>query len=170
MAISTSAGTRVFIGPVVNISTIKAMTDEAALTFFEDIEDNDWTEVEEVESLGEFGDSTQPATFAALKDSRMTKLKTVRDAGTLAVVVGRDELDPGQMALVAAEKTKFNNAFKVVFADERDENYSPSTEYFGGMVLSRATTVGAVTDVTKRNFGVAINTAIYVDPTDPTGS
>jgi len=39
----------------------------------------------------------------------------------MAVVVGRDPLDAGQAALVAAEKTRFNYALKLAYNDARDD-------------------------------------------------
>lgn len=170
MAISKSAGARFYIGPVVNVDTVEAMDESAALSFFEAIASEDWTEVEEIESFGELGDNSQVATFASFKRRRVRKLKTTRDAGTMAIVVGRDPLDNGQIALVAAEKTDFNYAFKVVYDDAREEAYSPSTEYFGGVVISRPTMLGSAQDVTKRTFNIGVNTAVFSDDTDPTGS
>ena len=170
MAISTSAGARIFIGQTVNVTTIEAMSAEVALAFWEAIAEEDWTEIEEVESISQFGDTSQVANFVSLGKRRVRKLKTTKDAQTTTLTVGRDPLDPGQMKLSAAQKTDFNYAFRVIYNDARDENYSPSTDYFGGMVLSEPVTVGAATDVTKRTFEVGINTAIYEDPSDPTGS
>lgn len=170
MAISKSAGARFYIGPVVNADAIEAMNEAAALAFFEAIVEGDWTEVEEIESFGELGDSAGVATFASMKRRRVRKLKTVRDAGTLSIVVGMDRLDDGQVALVAAEKTDFDYAMKIVYADEREEGYSPSTDYFGGMVMSRPTNIGDAQAITKRTFPIAINTSIIPDDTDPSGS
>jgi len=170
MAIHKTAGARFYIGPVVNPDTVEALSDSAALDFFEAIVTNDWTEVEEIESFGDLGDNSEVATFASVADRRVRKLKTTRDAGTMAVVCGRDPLDDGQTAMIAAEKTDFNYAFKLVYNDARDEDHSPSTEYFGGMVMSRPTNIGGVQDVTKRTFNIGVNTAIYADDSDPTGS
>lgn len=170
MAIHKTAGARFYIGPVVNPDTIEAMNEAAALAFFEAIADNQWTEVEEIESFNDLGDNSDVATFASVSDRRVRKMKTTRDAGTMAVVCGRDALDEGQIALIAAEKTDFNYAFKLVYNDARTEDYSPSTEYFGGMVMSRPTNIGGVQDVTKRTFNIGVNTAVYADDTDPTGS
>ena len=150
MAISTSAGARIFIGHTVNVDAIEAMTDEAALAFWEAIAEEHWTEVEEVESISQFGDTSQVANFVSLGKRRVRKLKTTKDAQTTTLTVGRDPLDAGQIALSAAQKTDFNYAFRVIYNDARDENFSPSTDYFGGMVLSEPITVGAATDVTKR--------------------
>ncbi len=171
MAIHKTAGARFYIGPVIVPDTVEALGDDAALAFFQAFsDDTDWVEVEEVESFGDLGDNSEVAKFASVADRRIRKLKTTRDAGTMAVVCGRDPLDEGQIALVAAERTDFNYAFKLVYNDAREESYSPSTEYFGGMVMSRPTNIGSVQDVTKRTFNIGVNTAIYADDTDPTGS
>lgn len=170
MAVHKTAGARFYIGPVANPDTIEAMTDENALAYFEAIVEGDWEEVQEIESFGDLGDNTEVATFASVADRRIRKFKTTRDAGTMALVCGRDPLDDGQIALIAAEKSDFNYAFKLVYADEREEAYSPTTEYFAGMVLSRPTNLGGVGDITKRTFNIGVNTAIYSDDTDPTGS
>lgn len=170
MTVSKTAGARFYIGPVADTDAIQAMTDEAALAYFEAITSGDWTEVEEIESLGDLGDNSEVATFTSLKDRRVRKMKTTRDAGTMAVVCGRDPLDEGQIALVAAEREDFNYAFKVVLADKRGEAYSPSTLYFAGMVMSQPINLGGVQDVTKRTFNVGVNSAIFEDTTDPTGS
>lgn len=170
MAISTSAGAKFFIGPSVNPDAIEALSEAAALAAFEAVIEGDWTEVDEVESLGEVGDSAEVANFSSLGKRRVRKLKTVFDAGTMAIMVGRDPLDPGQIAMEDAQKTDFNYRFRIQYNDARDENHSISTDYFAGQVLSRQVNIGSATDITKRSFNVAVNTAIYSDPSDPTGS
>jgi hypothetical protein len=163
MAVSKTSGTRYYIGPVVDTDAIQALTDEDAVTYFEGLS---WTEVEEIESFGSFGDTAATVSFASVKDRRMRKYKTTRDGGTMAIVCGRDPLDAGQIALAAAERTDFNYAFKVVFADHRDADHTDSVEYFGGMVISRPTNLGGVGDITKQDFNVEVNTAIYAVPSD----
>lgn len=167
MSISTTAGARFFIGPVVNVSTINAMTDENALLFFEAIVDGDWEEIFEIEDLGERGDSAEEITFTALNNRRVRKLKGPRDAGTQEIVCGRDPLDDGQQAMIAAEKTDFDYAFKAILADAPDENHSNSIEYMAGMVLGAPTNLGNVSNVTRSTFSVGINTAIYAVPSEP---
>lgn len=159
MAAHKTAGTRLYIGPVANTDTIQAMTDEDAVTYFEGL--SGWIEVEEIESFGDLGDNSEVATFASVKDRRMRKWKTVRDAGTMAIVCGRDPLDAGQDALIAAEKSDYSYAFKLVYADAPDSDYVASVEYFAGMVMSRPTNLGGVQDITKRTFNIGVNTAIY---------
>ncbi len=171
MTIHQTKGTRMYIGPVQNIDTIKdAANDAARLAIFEAIIEGDWDEIEEIESLGDLGDNSEVATFAAVLDGRVTKLKTTRDAGTMVVVCAHDELDVGQIALGAAEGTDFNYAFRVVYNDARTPQHSPTTDYFAGLVMSRPKNLGSVQDVTKRTYNIGVNTAVITDPTDPTGS
>lgn len=170
MAVSKTAGARFYIGPVLNPDTVGAMSEASALTYFEGISGGDWDEVGEIESFGDLGDNSEVATFASVADRRVRKFKTTRDAGTMTIVCGKDELDDGQLAMIAAEKTDFNYAFKLVYNDAADETASPTTDYFGGMVMSRPSNIGGVQDITKRTFNLGVNTAIYTDETDPTGS
>lgn len=168
--ISASAGAKIYIGPEVALSTFAGMNKAAAIANFVAVSEGDWDELTPVESLGEFGDQASPITFASLGDARMIKLKGVRDAGTLAIVCGYDGEDAGQLAAVAAEESSSNFRFRIVLNDEPTSEYSPSTFYFAGQVLSRAVNVADVNSVTKRTFNVAINTAVWDDPADPTGS
>lgn len=170
MATHNTAGTRFYIGPVVDKDTLKVLSNAAGVANFEAVAEEDWTEVEEIESFGRLGDTSQTNSFTAVKDARVDKKKTTRDAGTLALVCGNDRLDDGQIALAAAEGTPFNYRFKVAYNDARDDDYSPSTDYFAGMVLSKEVNLGDVQARTKREFNIAINTQIFEDVTDPTGS
>jgi len=79
----------------------------------------------------------------------------------MALVCGRDPLDAGQDAAIAAEKTDYDYAFKLVYSDAPDSDYANSVEYFAGMVVSRPTNLGGVQDMTKRTFNIGVNTAIY---------
>jgi ribosomal protein L19 len=164
MAVSKTAGTRFYIGPDVNPDTIEAMIDADAVTYFEGL--SGWTEVEEIESFGDLGDNSEVATFASVKDRRMRKFKTIRDAGTMVIVCGRDPLDAGQVALVAAEKADLSYAFKIVYADHRDADHTDSVEYFAGMVMSRPTNLGDKSAMTKNTFNIGVETAVYAVPSD----
>jgi hypothetical protein len=149
----------VFIGPVVNPDAINAMSNEDAVSYFEGL--SGWVEVEEIEDLGERGDSAEEIVFTAVGNRRARKLKGPRNAGTQALVVGRDPLDDGQQELVAAEATDFNRAFKTVYSDKVDASHTDSVEYYAGLVMSKPTNLGNVSNVTRRTFNVAINTGIY---------
>lgn len=168
--VSASAGTKIYIGPEVALSTLTALSEAAGLANFEAINEGDWDEITPVESVGEFGDQANPITFASLGDQRMLKLKGVRDAGTLAIVCGYDAEDAGQIAATAAEKSPSNYRFRIVLNDEPTSAYSPSTFYFAGQVMSRSINVADVNAVTRRTFNVGINSLVYEDPADPSGS
>lgn len=159
MAIHKTAGAKFYIGPVVNPDDLNNLSDAAAIDLFEAL--TGWKEVEEIEDLGDHGDSAEAITFTAIGNRRVRKLKGAKDAGTKNIVVGRDPLDDGQVALAAGEGTDFNYAFKVVHADARTADYTDSVEFFGGMVMSKSTGQGSVNTVTRRTFPIGINTAIY---------
>jgi hypothetical protein len=159
MAISTTAGAKVFIGPV-RTSATDILSEYAALT--------PWVEIGEVESLGEFGDESTAVTFLSVGDARTRKLKGSRDAGTITLTVGRDPLDAGQIALRAAEKTKFEYAFKVVAADAPDEDYTDTTFYFGALVMSARDSFGGADDVTRTTYSLGINTEVFEATADDT--
>ena len=150
MAITTAAGSKIYIGPVRTAAT-DTIAEYAALA---------WVEIGEVETLGEFGDESASVNFLAVGDARNRKLKGARDAGTLALTVGRDPLDPGQTALRAAEKGKFEYAFKVVAADAPDEDHTDSVYYFGALVMSARDNYGNADNVVRTTFNLGINTEI----------
>lgn len=157
MAISTTSGTKAYIGPV-RVSTVDTLAEYVALT--------PWVLIGEVENYGEFGDESSSVSFLSVGDARTRKLKGSRDAGTIALVCGRDPLDPGQLALRAAEKTKFEYAFKIVASDAPDEDFTDTTYYFGALVMSGRNNLGGADDVTKISFNLGINTEIFEAPAE----
>lgn len=149
MALSDGIGTRLFIGPV---ATSDDPSTYAALT--------PWVEVSEIETIPEFGDSSATITFASLSAGRQRKRKGVRDAGDITITAGKVVGDPGQAAMVAAEKTKFRYAFKVVEADAPDEDWTDTTYYFAALVNSARVNVGANNAVNKRAWNLLIDTEV----------
>lgn len=161
MAIHKTAGAKFYVGPVVNPDDVNGLTDSAAIDYFEAIASNLWVEVEEIEDLGDHGDTSEAVTFTAVGDRRVRKQKGAKDAGTKTIVVGRDPLDDGQVALVAAEATDFNYAFKVVHSDARAATFTDSVEYFAGLVMAKSVGQGSVNTITRRTFPIGINTPIW---------
>lgn len=147
MSVEGSSGTRVYIGPVTAAATGSAY---AALT---------WVEIGSVETVGDIGDSAASVTFTGLAAARVRKFKGPRDAGDVAVVCGADPLDTGQIAAIAAEAAKFAYAFKVVLEDSADANDTDSVIYFHAKVMSKNRSIGGASDVLKRTFNLAIDTA-----------
>lgn len=153
MAISSTVGTRVFIGPVTTSDDPATYT---SLTY---------VEIGEVESIGEFGDEASAITFTSLSDSRVRKLKGARDAGTVAVTVANDPTDAGQEDAIDAEKSKATFAFKVVAADNPDGTEDDgSAFYFGAKIMSARVNPGAANAVITRTFSLGIDTAIHEVP------
>jgi hypothetical protein len=149
MAITTASGSKFYIGPVTN--ELDDAAGMAALT---------WVEVGEVETLGEFGDEASTVTFASIGDGRVRKLKGARDAGTMEITVGRDPRDAGQIAMKAAERTKFQYAMRVTAADAPDENDTDSVYYFLALVSSARDNYGENDNVVRTTFAVQINSEI----------
>lgn len=146
----TATDAQIFIGPVVKADTDTAQ-EFSALTY---------VEIDMVEDLGEFGDEDNIVTGTTLKDGRVRKAKGAADAGTLALVCFHDPLDAGQAALIAAAKTKKNYAFKIVLPDAPDNTYSSTTIYFRALVSSRRLRVGTNDNLIRRNYSLAINSAL----------
>lgn len=149
MAIASTTGAKIYIGPVTAATTVSAY---AALSY---------TEIKDVESISEFGDQAAAVNFTSLSDSRVRKRKGVKDAGDITVVCAHNPLDAGQLAALAAENTDFAYAFKVVLADGADANDTDSTFYFHALVMSERLNIGSANEIVKRNFMLAIDTAIY---------
>lgn len=154
MTITSAAGAKVFIG-----TTVLATTESAFAA-------DTYTEIKEVEDLGELGDESEAITFAPLGEARVRKLKGARDAGTLVLVVGRDPLDPGQIALKAAEKTSFEHNIKIVANDAPDADHTNSVYYFRGLVMSARDNYGQQNNVVRTTFNIGINSAILEVPAE----
>lgn len=160
MAINTALGAKISIGTTL---AIDFTTDQSAI---DDFESDVYTELSEVESMGEFGDEANDVTFASLSDARMRHLKGVRDAGVMEVVVGRDPADVGQNAAKAAQRTKFQYNFKVELEDAVDLNHSNSVFYFRALVMSARDEIGEADNVVRTTFNLGINTEIIEIPSE----
>lgn len=155
----TASGTKFYIGPsMATLPTTQAQ--------YEAIPEGSWIEVGLVETVGEYGDSSAPSTFAALGDGRQRKGKGARDAGDLALTVGHDAEDAGQSALVDAEGTTVNYPFRVILPNPLDAEGEGETHYFRGLVMSKRFNIGGNDNVVRRTFQIAVNSeVIEVKPT-----
>jgi hypothetical protein len=151
MPIFATAGTKLHIGGVIeakNSDFTQADFDSAT-----------WTEIAPLESLGSVGDTSEVINFDAIGYSRRLKLKGVRDAGTMEVVVGIDYADPGQIALLAAEKTPHDYAFRLVFNDA-PEGGTPSERLFIAKVMSVSEALDEANSVMRLNASLAVNSNV----------
>lgn len=161
MTINTTGGAGLYIG---GTTAIDFSTDQAALNAFEAI--TGWIKVGELEDLGEIGDSSADVPFNALGANRVRHLKGSRDAGTMTVVAGDDPSDPGQQALRAAERTKYNHNFMIIYEDAPDASSTDSVDYFRALVMSARKQNGTADNVMRRTFALGINSSVITVDSD----
>lgn len=151
MAIYTTAGARLYIG-----GPLAAKSSDFELA---DFDSQDWTEIDETEGLGSAGDTSAEVTFDGINSGRTRRLKGTKNAGSMDVVCGLDPADPGQIALVAAERTKNDFAFRVVLADAPPGG-TPSERLFVAQVGSASEQFDTANSVMKLNASLWINSNI----------
>lgn len=144
MPIITASGTKIEIGAIA-ADTVNTKAAYEALTPF--------VVIGRVESYGDFGDERAAVTFNSVGSGRIEKAKGSADAGTLALTVGYDPQDAGQIAVEAALASIQNFAFRVTFPDK-------SIQYFRGLVMSKRRSVGSADNVIKRVFSIGINSEL----------
>jgi hypothetical protein len=155
--IQTTSGSKFFISAAAAASTVDTVAEYEALTF---------TEVGEVEDLGNVGDVSTEVTGAAIGDSRIRKAKGARNAGTMNVICFDSvPSDTGQTALINAEKTVDNYAFKVEFP--APAYGTPEIWYFRGLVMSNELRLGTNDNIRRKAFNIGVNSAITIDPAGP---
>ncbi|MBP2495383.1 hypothetical protein ABID82_002284 [Methylobacterium sp. PvP062] len=152
MAIKTASGTRIWIGTAVDPDTVTLTSLKAITT---------WTEIKKVESFGDYGDESAAVEFSEVGRGRKEKAKGVRDAGTLALAVGLVQGDPGQLAMILAEGSSSNYAFRIETPDGPTDDDDNTIEYFAGLVMSKKKNVGTSDNVLRRNFSIGINSEIF---------
>ncbi len=116
-------------------------------------------EIGETEGLGSIGDTAAEISFDGIGSNRTRRLKGTRNAGTMEVVCGVDYADAGQVALLAAEKTIFDYAFKLVLNDAPPAG-SPSERYFVAAVGSASEALDTANNVMKLNATLWVNSNV----------
>jgi hypothetical protein len=131
-------------------------TDAQALQEFKD---GDYVEVQWLEDMGEFGAESAALERKFIDKEYAEKIKGSRDAGTMALVVGRDPMDAGQKAMLAAEadSSHLTYSFKVILNDKPSTNGTPTTYYFKGIVTSAKVNMGDEAKPTTVTFNIAIS-------------
>ena len=154
MPINTGAGTRFSIGPRLLAKLPAAVA--AAETLLAGLA---YTEVGEMESIGDYGDTINDVTFAGLASGRATHLKGLADAGSVELSIGFDAGDAGQLALVVAfkDRSQYDYPIKVEYVDGL-------IDYFVAKVMSNKKTGISVEGVVKRAVTLGINSEIYEVP------
>lgn len=151
MAVFAAAGTRLYIGGVLD--------DKDSNFVLANFGTQVWTEIGSLENLGTFGDQAETISVNFYGLERTKKFKGTRDAGIMEVVAGLDYSDAGQLAVLAAEKTDRNYAFRIVF-DDAPEGGTPSERLFIALVTSATEVLDEANSVARLNFSLAINSNI----------
>lgn len=154
--IQTTSGAKFYIGASVTSAQADTLAEFTAMT--------GWTEVGLIEDLGEVGDESSSVTGAAIGDGRIRKAKGARDAGTMAIVCFHDPIDAGQLAMIAAEATNNNYAFKIVLPDSPSGAYTDTIQYFRGLVMSKRLRLGTNDNIMRRMFNLGVNSEVFEDP------
>lgn len=143
-----TAGTKLYIGPA------KAFNGTDLIA--SDFSGIAWTEVGGTTDLGAAGDTSELITSDQINGARTRKLKGTRNAGSMAVVCDLDYADPGQLALIAAEKSKDSYAFRMVFNDA-PLGGTPSERLFVAFVMSTSE------QYNQANSVMALNATLEID-------
>ncbi len=120
----------------------------------------DWVEVGQVESIDEFGDSSQDILRLEIGTTRVEHLKGVRDALGFNVVVAHEPLDGGQDILdTAAAIGAGQLSCKVQLPADVEDNIF----FFLAIVQGSRLDIGGVDHVIRRSYSCRINSSIFID-------
>lgn len=118
-----------------------------------------WTEIGGHTNLGSSGDTSELITSNQIASARTRKLKGVRNAGSQELICDLDYADPGQIALIAAEKTNYTYPFRITFSDAPPGG-TPSVRYFVALVMSQSEQYDEANSVMKLNATLEIDSNI----------
>ena len=146
-----------------------AIADKAADFIASDFTGQTWAEIKHTETLGSAGDTSSEISIELIDQERTKRLKGTRSAGTMEIVCAFDSEDAGQAALIAAEKTIHDYAFRLVLNDA-PAGGTPSERLFIAKVGSAAEGYDAANNAVKLNAGLWINSNVVrvnAAPADP---
>jgi hypothetical protein len=118
-----------------------------------------WAEIKGLTDLGAVGDSAELISSNQLGVGRTRKAKGVRNAGSMAIICDQDLTDSGQLALVAAEKTRNSYMFKIELDDEPSGG-TPSLRYFVAFVMSATEGFNDASQTVKLNATLEVDSNI----------
>lgn len=148
------AGCKIYIGDAMDAPDgDMAAADFSAVT---------WTEIKKWTQMGTAGDAAQLITTSLIGEQRDVKQKGTRNAGSMQNVFAVAATDPGQIALIAAEKTNLNYPIKVELNDKPAVGASPknSLRYFVALVTAAQEAGGSANAVQSLNSTFEINSNI----------
>lgn len=144
------AGCKIYIGDA-------AIEDKDADFQESDFAGVNWVEIKGWVTLGAHGDAAALVTSDQVGVGRTKKAKGNRNAGTMDNVFDVVADDPGQLQLVAAEKTNQNWPIRVVYNDAPAGGGSPSENKFIAIVMSAQRQGGGANDPRRMSATLEIN-------------
>lgn len=103
------AGSKIYIGPTMPTQ----LADFVAADFNAVV----WTEIDGWQTMGAIGDTAEAITTSLINRGRDVKQKGTWNAGSMENTFALVPEDTGQLALIAASKTRLNYPFKIVYSD-----------------------------------------------------
>lgn len=147
------AGAKIYIGA----AAMAAPTVDVTETNFAAVS---WTEIADWTQCGQIGDTAALITTQVISRGRDVKQKGTRNAGSMQNVFAINSSDPGQIAVIAAEKTANNYPFKIEWDD------AP-----GAVSFSATITIASPGVITKTAHGLTVGREVVFSTTGalPTG-
>lgn len=154
MAFFSTAGSKVSIGTALPIKSADFVAADFTAIVYQAIGG--------LEAIGSVGDASEAITQELISEARIKTMKGTRNAGTMELVMAIDYADAGQLALIAAEKTTYDYAFKIEFNDKPSSGAAPknSTRQFIGKVMSAVEALDTANNVMKMTVSIAVNSNI----------
>ena len=117
-----------------------------------------WVEIEQVESISEFGDECEDIAILAVGSDRIEHKKGTRRTVGFSLVVGYDPLDDGQDVISAANDSDVQFAFRVILPGEFN-----NILYFHALVRSDKLAIGTNSNVVRRNYVCVLTSLVLTD-------
>jgi hypothetical protein len=118
-----------------------------------------WVEIKHTENLGRAGDSSNEIATDLIDAARTNRLKGTRNAGSMDVICAFHSGDAGQLALIAAEKTIHDYAFRLVLNDAPPDG-TPSERMFLASVGSAEEAYDTANNAVKLQASLWVNSNI----------
>lgn len=118
-----------------------------------------WTEVKGTTDLGGLGDTANLITSEQVGAGRTRKAKGTRNAGSMQVNADLDYSDAGQLAVLAAERTRDSYAFRLVMNDAPSGG-TPSERLFVAFVMNTTEQLGGPNTVMQLQSTLEIDSNI----------
>ena len=156
MALNAVAGQKIFIGGQLDAET----GDMVAADFTSQT----WVEIDGWETCGALGDTAALISTDLINRGRTVKQKGTNNAGSMQNQFAIIPADAGQIALIAASKTRKDYAFKIENNDAALTPPSPvpqpSKRYFVGLVMTAEEPGGSANTIQMLNATIEINSNI----------